>query len=56
MSDPLELELQVVVSHYVGAGNQTQVFCQSRVLLTAQMHLQPLYGYFKPFFSTQVFF
>lgn len=27
-SDPLELELQRVVSHCVGAGNQTWVFCK----------------------------
>ena len=26
--DPLELELQVIVSHYVGAENQTQVFAR----------------------------
>jgi hypothetical protein len=27
--DPLELELQMVVSHYMGAGNQTQTLCKS---------------------------
>jgi hypothetical protein len=27
--DPLELELQVAVSHYAGAQNQTQVLCKS---------------------------
>ena len=26
-SDSLQLELQAVVSHHVGAGNQTQVLC-----------------------------
>ena len=30
MSDSLGLEIQTVVSHYVGAGNTTQVFCESR--------------------------
>ena len=29
VSDPLKLELQVVVSHLVGAGNQTQVLYKS---------------------------
>jgi hypothetical protein len=28
-SDSLELELKMIVSHHVGAGNQTQVFCKS---------------------------
>jgi hypothetical protein len=28
-SDCLELELQMVVSHHVDAGNQTQVLCKS---------------------------
>jgi hypothetical protein len=28
-SDPLKWELQAVVSQYVGAGTQTQVFCKS---------------------------
>ena len=27
--DPLELELQKVVSHHVGTGNQTQVLCKN---------------------------
>ena len=27
--DPLDLELQVVVSHYVGAGNEIQVLWKS---------------------------
>jgi hypothetical protein len=26
--DPLELELQMVASHHVGAGNQTLVLCK----------------------------
>ena len=26
-SDPLELELQTVVSHHVGAGDWTQILC-----------------------------
>lgn len=28
-SDPLELKLQMVVRHYVGAGNWTLVHCKS---------------------------
>jgi hypothetical protein len=28
MWNPVELELQMVVSHHVGAGNQTWVFCK----------------------------
>lgn len=34
-TDPLELELEVVMSHLTQAGarNETQVFCQSRVLV-----------------------
>lgn len=27
--DPLELELQTIVSHHVGAGNTVQVVCKS---------------------------
>lgn len=30
-SDPLELELQIVLSHHVGAGNWTQVVCKSSI-------------------------
>lgn len=33
MSDPLELELLMVVSCHVGAGNQTQVLCKSNNVL-----------------------
>ena len=28
-SDPLELELQMVVNQFMGAGTQTQVLCKS---------------------------
>lgn len=28
--DPLELELQMVVSHCVGTGNQAQVLCKNK--------------------------
>lgn len=31
LSDPLELKLQVVVSHRVGAGNQIWVFSKATV-------------------------
>jgi hypothetical protein len=27
--DPLKLELQMIMSHHVGIGNQTQVLCKS---------------------------
>lgn len=30
LSDPLELELEVIVSHCVGARNRTQAFCNSK--------------------------
>lgn len=29
VSDPLDLELQVIMSYYVGTGNQTLVLCKS---------------------------
>jgi hypothetical protein len=29
MLDPMELELQMVVSHDIGAGTQTAVLCKS---------------------------
>lgn len=29
MSDPLELQLTMVVNHYVSAGNWTQALCKS---------------------------
>jgi hypothetical protein len=33
--DPLELKLQVVVSHLIpGVGNQTQVLCKSSMALS----------------------
>ena len=43
--DPLELELWIVVSHYVGAGNHIQVLCKrsQSVLLTAEPFLHPLF-------------
>lgn len=42
-SDPLDLELHVVVSHYVGAGNQTQVLCKSSPFPAkpSPLHLTP---------------
>jgi len=36
--DTLELELQMVVSHHVGAGNETQVLCKSKL---SEPSLQP---------------
>ena len=39
--DPLELELQMVVSHHMVVGNQTQVLLKAQpVLLTAEPSLQ----------------
>ena len=38
-SDPLELELQMVVSLYVGAGNQTWVLWKSSLCLQLLDHL-----------------
>lgn len=32
VSDPQELELQVIVSHTKGSGNQTQTLCRGKVL------------------------
>lgn len=32
--EPLELELQMDVSHHVGSGDQTQVLCKNKLLLT----------------------
>ena len=29
VSEPLELELEMVVGHHVGARNQTQILCKS---------------------------
>jgi hypothetical protein len=37
--DPLGLELQVVVSHHVGSGNQTQVLCNP--LSTPELFVWP---------------
>ena len=31
--DPLEVELQMVLSHYVGVGNQTWVLCKGNSAL-----------------------
>lgn len=39
LSDPLELELPVVVNHYVVAGNQTQVLCRSSQCSNPLSHL-----------------
>ena len=41
-SDLLELELQMVVSLYVGAGNSTQVLWKNSQFLIADPSLQPL--------------
>lgn len=35
----LELDLQMVVSHHVGAGNQIQVFCKSNKCSQLPLHL-----------------
>lgn len=34
--EPLELELQMVVSHHVGAGDQILVFCKKSLLLETE--------------------
>lgn len=40
--NPLEVELEVVVSHHVGRGNHTQVLCKTfAVILKAELSLQP---------------
>lgn len=39
--DPLELKLQGVVSFLVGSGNQSHVFCKSRLCSWSLNHLQP---------------
>lgn len=40
-SDLLELELQLVVNHHVGAGNQTQVLSKTASGLTARSAISP---------------
>lgn len=45
-SDPLELELQVILSHHVGAGTRIQVLCKSS--------LNKLFRLIKQTFYTQV--
>lgn len=40
-SDHLELELQVVEKHHIGAGNQARVL-QEQVLLTTEPSIRPL--------------
>lgn len=37
-SDPLELELLVVVNFHMDSGNQTQVFCKGRKCSKLQNH------------------
>lgn len=47
-ADTLELELQVVLSRYVGAMNRTRVHCQiCEVLLTAEPSIWPVFASFK---------
>lgn len=43
-SDPLKLELQVVVSHLMGAEFQNLVLEEEQVLITTELSLQSLYG------------
>lgn len=38
--DPLELELQAAVSHYVGSGNKNPGPLQEQVLATTELSLQ----------------
>jgi hypothetical protein len=46
-SDPLELELQMVVSCHMGPGKETQVFWERSSVLIAGPFLQPLnLGYY----------
>ena len=42
---PLELELQMVVSHHVGAGYQTWVLCKRRVILATEPSFWLLFLY-----------
>lgn len=42
LSDPLELGLQMTVSHRMGAGDQTQNLCKINKCLQLRSHLQPL--------------
>lgn len=39
--DPLELELQMDVSHHMDVGNYTQIFCTSNRCTIAELPLQP---------------
>jgi hypothetical protein len=54
MLDPLELELWMVVSHHMGAGNETQALCKGQGLLSTE-HLSlerpPSPLYFKALFG-----
>lgn len=43
-SDPLKLELQVVVSHLMGAEFQNLVLEEEQILITTELSLQSLYG------------
>lgn len=42
LSYPVEQELQMLVSHHVGAGNQGQVFCKSNKWFKLLSHLSSL--------------
>ena len=44
--DPLELKTQMVVSHHVGAGDQTQVLCKSSKDSYSLSHLSSIFSYF----------
>lgn len=41
--DPLKLELWMIVSHHVDAGNQTWVLCMSNKYSTTEPSSQPLW-------------
>ena len=55
--DPLELELQMVVSHHVGAGNQTETSARAASALNrADPSLQPdpLHNFLQAFYNTKI--
>ena len=45
-SEIMKLELRMVVSHHVDAGNQTQVFCKSSQCSSALSHLSNPWSFF----------
>lgn len=45
-TDPLELEVQAILSHRLGAGNWTWAFCKNDAFLTDELLFQPqLYSF-----------